>query len=100
MKRFADNFPDVSRPNATPKFSHRPPTDDQWDFYLASVFGDVPTLSQIISKDPEIDGTISYDFPLLMAVRQGRVDAVRFLLDATGGRIDDGLPKDSVWLFR
>ena len=100
MKRFSDNFPDISRPDSTPKYSHRPPTDDQWDFYLASVFGDVPTLSRIHSNDPDICATFFYDFPLLMAVRQGRSDAVRYLLDATGGRIDDGLPKDTVWFSR
>lgn len=100
MKRFSDNFPSISRPDSTPKYSHRPPTDDQWDFYLASVFGDVPTLSRIHANDPEISATFFYDFPLLMAVRQGRVDAVRYLLDSTGGRIDDGLPKDTVWFSR
>ena len=100
MKRFYENFPYISRPDSTPKNSHRSPTDDQWDFYLASVFGDIPTLKRVLSESSDIDGTIFYDFPLLMAVRQGRVETVRFLLDATGGRIDDRLPKDTVWFSR
>lgn len=100
MKRFSDQFPDISRPDSTPRSNFRAPTDDQWDFYLASVFGDVPTLSQIHSRDPGIHATFFYDFPLLMAVRQGRVEAVRYLLNSTGGRIDDALPKDTVWFAR
>ena len=80
MKRFSDNYPDISKPTSTPTNSHRPPTDDQWDFYLASVFGDVATLSRILAKEPEIEATFFYDFPLMMAVRQGRTDAVRLLL--------------------
>ncbi len=100
MKRFSDNYPDISRPDSTPRYDFRPPTDDQWDFYLASVFGDVPTLSRILSKEPEIDGEFFYDFPLMNSVRQGRVDAVRFLLDETGGKVDDTYPKDTVWFSR
>ena len=92
MKRFADGFPDISKPTSTSTNSHRPPTDDQWDFYLASVFGDVPTLSRILSKEPEIEVEFFYDFPLMMAVRQGCTDAVRLLLAETDGMTDGAPP--------
>ena len=101
MKRFSDNYPDITRPNlvSTGKFS--PVTDDEWDYYLASVIGDVETLARIHAANPQIDGTMHYEFPLIMAVRNGRTDAVRFLLEADGGNIDGDAPtNDNVWYSR
>ncbi len=75
--------------------------EDEWDYYLASVFGDVETLARIHAANPQIDGTMHYEFPLIMAVRNGRTDAVRFLLEADGGDIDGGAPtNDNVWYSR
>ena len=103
MKRFSDNYPDITPPNVISggfKFDH--PMEDEWDYYLASVFGDVETLAQIRAAHPQINGTMHYEFPLIMAVRNGRTDAVRFLLETEKDRNIDGDPptNDNVWYSR
>ena len=102
MKRLSDNYPDITPPNVVSggfRFDH--PMEDEWDYYLASVFGDVETLARIHAANPQIDGTMHYEFPLIMSVRNGRTDAVRFLIEADGGDIDGGAPTcDNVWYSR
>lgn len=101
MTRYSDEYPEISRPFHLSLGTIRPISDDAWDFYLASVFGHVPTLESILVRNPTIDATIHYEFPLIMAVRQGRVDAVRFLLNATDGGIDnEHATQDNVWFSR
>ena len=102
MKRFSDNYPDITPPNVVSggfRFDHR--MEDEWDYYLASVFGDVETLARIHAANPQIDGTMHYEFPLIMAVRNGRSDAVCFLLEAGDRNIDGDPPtNDNVWYSR
>ena len=101
MTRYFDNHPNISRPFHLALGVIRPMSDDEWDFYLASVFGDVETLESIYARNSDIDATIHYEFPLIMAVRQGRTDAVRFLLEANGGSIDGAVgTNDNVWFSR
>ncbi len=79
MKRFSDNYPDITPPNVVSggfRFDH--PMEDEWDYYLASVFGDVETLERLRAANPQINGTMHYEFPLIMSVPNGRTDAVRF----------------------
>ena len=103
MKRFSDNYPDITPPNVISggfRFDHR--MDDEWDYYLASVFGDVETLARIRAARPQINGKMHYEFPLIMAVRNGRTDAVRFLLETEEDRNIDGDPPtcDNIWYSR
>ncbi len=102
MLRFSDNYPDITPPNVVSggfRFDHR--MEDEWDYYLASVFGDVETLARIRAANPQIDGTMHYEFPLIMAVRNGRTDAVRFLLEADNGVIDsEPATLGNVWYSR
>ncbi len=101
MVRYSDNHPNISRPFHLSLGTIRPMSDDQWDFYLASVFGDVETLQNIHAKTPNIEATVHYEFPLIMAVRQGRADAVRFLLSTHHANVDGKLAtKDNVWFSR
>ncbi len=101
MTRFSDNYPDITPPNGVSGGGFQRQGDCEWDFYLASVFGDVETLAKLRAEDPDVDGTVHYEFPLIMAVRNGRTDAVRFLLDADGGKIDSSpATKDNVWYSR
>ena len=101
MARFSDNYPDISPPNGVSGGGFQREGDDEWDFYLASVFGDVEALQQLRVDNPNVLGTVHYEFPLIMAVRNKRTDAVRFLLNADRGVID-GSPAlgDNVWYSR
>jgi len=102
MKRFSDNYPDITPPNVVSggfRFDHR--MEDEWDYYLASVFGDVETLERLRAANPQINGTMHYEFPLINAVRNGRTDAVRFLLEAENGVIDcEPATMGNVWYSR
>ena len=101
MKRFSDNYPDITRPNLVSTGWFAPVTDDEWDYYLASVFGDVETLDRLRAANPQINGTMHYEFPLIMAVRNGRTDAVRFLLEADDGFVDcEPATMGNVWYSR
>ena len=100
MKRFSDNHPDITRPNLVSTGRFSPVTDDEWDYYLASVFGDVETLERVRAANPQINGTMHYEFPLIMAVRNGRTDAVRFLLEAEGYDVDEPPTVGNVWYTR
>ena len=101
MKRFSDNYPDITPPGTVSTGSQKERKESEWDYYLASVFGNVEVLERIRAANPKINGTMHYEFPLIMATRNGRTDAVRFLLKADGGNID-GAPatKDNVWYSR
>ena len=102
MTRFSDNYSDITPPNVVSggfRFDHR--KEDEWDYYLSSVFGDVETLERLRAAHPQIDGTMHYEFPLIMAVRNGRTDAVRFLLEAEDANIDGDPPtNENVWYSR
>jgi len=76
--------------------------EDEWDYYLASVFGDVETLECLRAAHLQINGTMHYEFPLIMAVRNGRTEAVRFLLEVEDDRNIDGDPPtcDNIWYSR
>ncbi len=100
MSRFSDNHPNITPPNLVSSGKCSPVTADDWDYYLASVFGDVETLARIHAANPQINGTMHYEFPLIMAVRNGRTDAVRFLLQADGTIDEDPATNDNVWYSR
>ena len=101
MKRFSDNYPDISPPVTVSTGSQTERTENEWDYYLASVYGNVEVLERIRAANPKINGTMHYEFPLIMATRNGRTDAVRFLLEADGGYIDGAFAtNDNVWFSR
>ena len=102
VAKFSDNYPDITPPNVVSGgFTFDHPMENEWDYYLASVFGDVETLTRIRAANPQINGTMHYEFPLIMAVRNGRTDAVRFLLEAEDRNIDGEPPtNDNVWYSR
>ncbi len=100
MTRFSDNYPNITPPNLVSSGKFSPVTADEWDYYLASVFGDVETLARIHAANPQINGTMHYEFPLINAVRNGRTDAVRFLLEADGTIDGDPATNDNVWYSR
>lgn len=52
---------------------------DVWDTIDAARTGDVAALRRLIERDPRL---IRYGEPLQFAVREGRLEAVRFLIDA------------------
>ena len=101
MTRFSDSYPDITPPNSVSVGAFQPLRDDEWDFYLAAVFGDVEALRKLRATNPNVIGTVHYEFPLIMAVRNCRTDAVRFLLKVDEGAID-GSPamEDNVWYSR
>ena len=47
-------------------------TDDGWDYYLASAFGDVETLERLRTANPPINGPMHNELPLIVAVRNSR----------------------------
>lgn len=101
MSRFSDNYSDITPPASVSTGSLEDRTENEWDYYLAAVFGDVEVLERIRAANPTINGTMHYEFPLIMATRNGRTDAVRFLLEADGGKIDGGpATSDNVWYSR
>lgn len=57
--------------------------EDIWRTLLAARDGDVPALRRLLDDDPSlVDASWWYTSPLHFAVREGRRDAVRLLLDA------------------
>jgi ankyrin repeat protein len=56
--------------------------EDVWRMFRACIGGDLETVKQLVSKDPSIVRcNYAYRTPLYFAVRENRLEIVRFLLD-------------------
>ncbi|HEY8551275.1 MAG TPA: ankyrin repeat domain-containing protein [Vicinamibacterales bacterium] len=55
---------------------------DLWKLFQACIAGDLETVQALIAKDPSL-ARAHYDYrkPLYFAVRENRLDVVRFLLE-------------------
>ena len=58
-------------------------TDDIWDILIASRSGDVQRVRELLAKDPTlVDADYWYTPPIQFAVREGRMDVVKVLVEA------------------
>ena len=74
---------------------------DLWKLFQACIAGDLDTVQALVAKDPSL-ARAHYDYrkPLYFAVRENRLDVVRFLLDHDPNPIDLWVDDDPLEIAR
>jgi ankyrin repeat protein len=73
--------PDALKKSAPLKWSSGNGTD-VWDLFCACIAGDLGSVKKLLAKDPALARcNFAYRTPLYFAVRENRIDVVRFLLE-------------------
>jgi ankyrin repeat protein len=74
---------------------------DLWELFEACTAGDLAAVQRLIARDPSLAGA-HYDYrkPLYFAVRENRIDVVRFLLDHGRNPLDLWVDDDPIEIAR
>ncbi|WP_346319988.1 ankyrin repeat domain-containing protein [Chitinophaga sp. YIM B06452] len=70
---------------------------DVWNMFQAAAAGDLPALQSLLVRDPKLV-SCDYDYrgPMYFAVKENRVEAVKFLLEKGANPVNSGT-SDTLW---